>query len=307
MREIKIGKNDAGTRVDRFLMKYLSVPSSFIFKSLRKKDVRLNGKHPKGDVILKEGDILTLYMKEEVFGEKTFRPGNDGIHVVYEDAHILLINKPAELPCQPDEKHKTDTLIDRVKSYLYNRKEYRPEEEHTFAPALCNRIDTNTSGLVIAAKDAESLRMMNEKIRDREVHKYYLARVVGVPQKETATLTGKIQKNEKENRSRMAEEGKEVSLTYRTLSVEGGNALLEIELHTGRSHQIRTQMADLGHPLAGDKKYGGGMGGQALCAYKLTFQFKGEAGVLSYLSGKTFLVDTVPFLTTDEYKAVKES
>lgn len=305
MREIKIGKNDAGVRVDRFLIKFLSVPSSFVFKALRKKDVRLNGKHPKGDVILKEGDILTLYMKEEAFGKKTFTPGNDDIAVVYEDAHILLLNKPAELPCQPDENHKTDTLIDRVKSYLYNRKEYRPEEEHTFAPALCNRIDTNTSGLVIAAKDAESLRIMNEKIRDREVKKYYLAKVVGIPQKESATLTGKIEKNEKDNISRMGDTGKDVSLTYRTLWEDGKTSLLEIELHTGRSHQIRTQMADAGHPLAGDKKYGGGAGGQALCAYKLSFSFE-EAGILSYLSGKTFMVDAVPFLTDEEYKAVRK-
>ena len=310
MRQITITENDSGVRLTRFLMKYLSAPSSLVYSSLRKKKIRLNGKHPKEDAVLQTGDVLSLYLSDDVFPASTFQPGKDDIQVVYEDAHILIVNKPAMLPCQPDEKHPTDTLIDKIKSYLYNKKEYRPDEEHTFAPALSNRIDTNTCGLVIAAKDAESLRTMNEKIRNREVHKEYLALVCGVPKEKEATLTGTIQKDKASNKSHMAEDGKEVSLTYRAADTIGEDALLSVTLRTGRSHQIRTQLADIGHPLLGDPKYGGRQNPaypyQALCAYRLTFDFPTDAGVLNYLNGKTVTLPEIPFLSKEAYEKIKK-
>ena len=287
MREITVTQNDAGVRLTRFLMKYLSAPSSLVYSSLRKKKIRINGKHPKDDPILSAGDKLAIYLNDDVFPDRTFTPGNDTLSVVYEDPNILILDKPVGLPCQPDEKHPRDTLVDRVKSYLYKNEEFRPDAEHTFTPALCNRIDTNTCGLVIAAKNAESLRIMNGKIRNREVIKEYLALICGVPEEKEATLTGYIQKDENKNRSRMSDSGKEVSLSYRVIDTVGENALLSIILHTGRSHQIRVQMAKLGHPLVGDRKYGGkGDGGYTLCAYRLTFDFKTDAGMLRYLQGK---------------------
>lgn len=311
MKTITIGPNDAGQRLDKFLQKYMpALPVSMMYKYIRKKRVKLNRKKAAPDTKLLEGDVLDLYISDEFFSDGggidgtgigeteafyTLRPKLD---IAYEDGNILIVNKPAGMVVHEDEHEKRYTLIDYIKAYLYQNGSYRPEEENSFAPALCNRIDRNTSGLVIAAKTAEALRVMNQKIRDRELTKYYLSIVHGEPSPACGTIKGYLRKDAEKNKvfvRNKPEEGARTAITkYRTLESKGSLSLLEVELITGRTHQIRAHMASIGHPLLGDGKYGTneqnrpfGVRHQALCAYKLAFHFTTPAYGLDYLNGKT--------------------
>lgn len=293
MRQLIITKNDAGQRLDKFLLKYMpQIPNSMLYKSLRKDCVRVNGKHIRdGAYKLIEGDELKLYMKDEFFAEeKSFIPVKTDIDIVYEDNNILIVNKKSGIVVHADDKGTELTLIEQIKSYLYNKGEYRPEQEHSFAPALCNRLDRNTSGLIIAAKNAEALRIMNEKIRLREVHKYYMCIADGII-RGSGTLSAhltrgdkKVKISEKDNKG-----SKAVQLKYRAVANSENKTLLEIELLTGRTHQIRAQLASIGHPLSGDVKYGGShnKSGYNLCSCRLEFDFKKDSGILDYLNYKT--------------------
>lgn len=285
MIEYIIGKNSAGIRADRFLLKATSAPSSLIYKAFRKKDVKVNGKWIKEDYVLHEGDVLRIYIKEEFRKEKEVKECELTAPIMYEDENIIIFNKPAALPCQPDEKHPEGTLADMLKSYLTKKGEFDPCSESSFSPALCNRLDTNTSGLVIGAKNAQALRDMNEQIRLRNVYKYYLCRLENIPTEKSAYVNAHIIKEESRNMSRIAESGKEISMEYKVIEESGGTALVEVLLHTGRSHQIRAYFSSIGCPLVGDKKYGAKTrGGQALCSYRIRFGFPEEYnGVLSYL------------------------
>ena len=295
MIEYIIGRNSASLRADRFLLKATSAPSSLIYKAFRKKDVKINGKWIKEDYILCEGDILRIYIKEDFQKEKnvTFAPLTAPI--LYEDENIIIFNKPSALPCQPDAKHPTGTLSDMLKSYLSKKGEYDAENEASFSPALCNRLDTNTSGLVIGAKNAEALRDMNEQIRLRNVRKYYLCRLENTPAEKSAFVNTHIIKEEAANISRISDSGKEISMEYIVLEENGGTALTQVLLHTGRSHQIRAYFSSIGCPLVGDKKYGAKSGGgQALVAHKILFSFADEYdGILSYLKGQQIRLDRV--------------
>lgn len=285
MIEFIIGKNSAQLRADRFLLKATTAPSSMIYKAFRKKDVKVNGKWIKEDYVLCEGDILRIYISEEFRKEKKVSTCPLTAPVIYEDENIIIFNKPASLPCQPDEKHPDGTLADMLKSYLAQKGEYSPESESSFSPALCNRIDTNTSGLVIGAKNAAALRDMNEQIRLRNVYKYYLCRLENIPSEKSAYINAHILKEESSNISRISESGKEISMEYKVIEEKNSTALVEVLLHTGRSHQIRAYFSSIGCPLVGDKKYGAQTsGGQALCSYRIRFGFPDEYdGVLSYL------------------------
>ena len=312
MKELQIGKNDAGQRLDRFLAKAVPLlPPSLLQKYIRLKRVKVNGKGSKRDVRLCEGDQLQLYINDEFFekpcSENAFLTiASPLLDVVYEDAHILLVNKRPGQVVHADESGSANTLIDHIKAYLYQKREWNPRWENAFAPALCNRIDRNTGGMVIAAKNAEALRVMNDKIRSREILKYYLCITLGRPTPSEGTLSGYLFMDEAKKQvfvHRTPVPGAKTAVTrYKTLSSRGELSLVECELMTGRTHQIRAQFADAGHPLLGDGKYGRGEINrrygeekQALYSYKLTFAFQTDAGALNYLNGKTVRIENIPF------------
>ena len=312
MREFTIGKNDAGQRMDRFLAKACpSLPGSLAQKYLRLKRCKVNGKAATRDTRLLAGDLVQLYINDEFFEQ----PRADNAYlsvtapkldILYEDENILLVNKREGQAVHPhDGAEYGRTLIDHIQAYLYTKGEWRPREEHSFAPALCNRIDRNTSGIVIAAKTADALRIMNQKIKDRELEKRYLCIVHGTPHPAEGRLEGQLWKDAAQNRVYITEKpqpGSKTAITdYRTLQSCNGLSLLEVDLITGRTHQIRAQMAAAGHPLLGDGKYGRpdprwGRTHQALCAWKLVFRFTTDAGCLEPLNGREFVVPEVSFV-----------
>ena len=313
MREFTIGKNDAGQRLDRWLAKTLPLlPAPLAQKYIRLKRVKVNGKGAKRDVRLAEGDLLQLYINDEFFEKPT--PENaflslyqPQLKILYEDEHILLLDKRPGLVVHPDGEERVNTLLTHIQVYLYQKKEWSPYWEDSFAPALCNRIDRNTGGIVIAAKTAEGLRVMNQKIRDRELSKYYLCVVRGRMSPPEGRLESYLWKDEEKNQvkvlSRPAPGARTAVTLYRTLAVRDGLSLVECDLITGRTHQIRAQFAAAGHPLLGDGKYGSerdnrkyGRRRQALYSYKLAFRFTTEAGPLECLNGRCFQVPEVDFV-----------
>ena len=305
MKELTVQKNDAGQRLDRFVGKAVPLlPESLLQKYIRLKRIKLNGKGARRDTRLAEGDVLSLYINDEFFEKPReensyLRVGTPKLDIVYEDENILLADKKPGVLCH-------NTLIAHIQAYLYQKGEWRPREENSFAPALCNRIDRNTGGIVIAAKNAESLRILNDKIRDREITKKYLCAALGKmtpPQGEISCFLLKDEgKKEVAVYHRPVPGGKSAVTRYRTLACRAGLSLVEAELLTGRTHQIRASFADAGHPLLGDGKYGRGDVNrrygetrQALYSYYLRFDFPTEAGILSYLRGRAFQVEKVPF------------
>ena len=312
MKELTVGKNDAGQRLDRFVGKALPLlPESLLQKYIRLKRIKLNGKGSKRDTRLNEGDVLSLYINDEFFEKPTERNsylkvGAPRLDIVYEDENILLADKKPGVLCHSAGEWDYNTLIANIQAYAYQKGEWRPREENAFAPALCNRIDRNTGGIVIAAKTAEALRVINEKIKEREIEKYYLCVVRGRPKPAEGELRGYIFKDAAKNRvyvRRKPEPGAKEALTYyRTLASQGGLSLVECRLGTGRTHQIRAQMAAAGTPLLGDGKYGSdrenkklGEDGQLLYSYRLEFAFRTDAGALNYLNGRSFSVSRVDF------------
>ena len=315
MKEFTIGPNDAGQRLDRFLAKAVPLlPASLAQKYIRLKRIKLGGKRVERDTRLNAGDVLQLYINDEFFDKPRednayLTVANPKLTIVYEDEHILLVDKRPGLAVHPhDGADFGKTLIDHIQAYLYQKKEWKPREENSFTPALCNRIDRNTGGIVIAAKTAEALRVLNQKIKDREMDKRYLAIVEGTPKPREGSLKGYLFKDAKKNRVFVTDTpqagSKSCQTNYKTIVSRDGLTLVECELITGRTHQIRAQFAHAGHPLLGDGKYGKldkrfDRNYQALYSYKLTFDFSTDAGSLSYLNGKSFKVENVDFV--EEY------
>ena len=311
MKSFTVSKNDAGQRLDKFLTKATpALPQSLMYKFIRTKHIKVNKKRAQISTRLCEGDVVEAWIKDEFF-EKVqptydFLTAPVKLDIVYEDENILLVDKKQGVLVHPDDKEYRDTLIGRIQHYLYDKGEYDPEKENSFKPSLANRIDRGTGGIVIAAKNAEALRILCDKIKSREIDKQYLAVVHGVPEKKEATLEGFLEKNESKNKvyltSKRQEGGLTIKTRYRLLCSKDNLSLIEVDLLTGRTHQIRAHMASIGHPLLGDGKYGRlekdkklGFTRQALYSYKLTFSFTEDAGILNYLNGKTFTVDRVWF------------
>ena len=279
----------------------------------------MNSKRAEISTRLKVGDTVDMYINDEFFEKSEtrydFTRASKNLDIVYEDENIMLLNKKVGLLSHPDDTEYVDTLIGRVKRYLYEKGEYKPDDESSFTPALVNRIDRNTAGIVIAAKTAAALRILNQKMKDRELHKYYLCVVHGKMESDSGTLTGYLVKNETKNKvfvyDKMRDGAKSIKTKYKVLRYSGGLSLVEIELLTGRTHQIRAHFASIGHPLLGDGKYGSnalnkksGLKKQCLCSYRLEFDFTTDAGELEYLNGKSFEIKSVWF--RDEFDSLCE-
>ena len=313
MKEFIINQNDAGQRLDRFVGKAAPLlPSSLMQKYIRIKRIKINNKSAARDTKLVYGDTIQMYVNDEFFEAPTEKNSylkitSPDLNILFEDENILLVDKKPGVLCHDADGASAFTLIAHIKAYLYQKKEWRPFEENTFTPALCNRIDRNTGGIVIAAKNAETLRIINEKIKNQEIDKHYLAIVHGTPSPPDGTLRSFLFKDAAKNQvivKKTSEKGTKTAITeYRTLMSFGNLSLVECRLLTGRTHQIRAQFADFGHPLLGDGKYGSerlnrpySEHKQALYSYRLMFSFTSDAGMLNYLKNREFIVFSVDFV-----------
>ncbi|MDK2801846.1 MAG: RluA family pseudouridine synthase [Oscillospiraceae bacterium] len=308
MKEIVIKKDDSNQRLDKFLTKfYPRIPVSMIYKSCRKKRIKINYKKADFRTILSEGDIINLYLNDEFLETNSntdFLFAKDDLNIIYQDQNILLVDKPVGLVVHADETKTVDTLINRIKKFLFVNKEYNPEERSSFTPSLCNRIDRNTAGIVIAAKNAESLRVINQKIRDREIEKKYLAVVWGRLEKDEDIIKHYMIKDENNKRVSVYNYpiagGKTMITSYKRLDIYKDMTLIEVSLITGRTHQIRSHFSHIGHPLVGDLKYGekqfSGAKHQLLYSYKVCFNFIDSGQILDYINKKEFIVKDIPFL-----------
>ncbi|MDO5331439.1 MAG: RluA family pseudouridine synthase [Bacillota bacterium] len=267
MKEIVIEVNDASQRLDRFLKKYLcNLPLSAVYKCIRK-DVKVNGKRSKEEYMLKEGDVLSLYVSDADFDawtkKKEHKKAKRQFQVAYEDDEMLIVSKPFGLLVHGDKTEKKDTLANQVVDYLIENGSYNPRVEKTFTPSPVHRLDRNTTGLVVFGKTAEALRELSKKFREEHessVRKYYYTIVHGNVDKEYH-LKNKLLKDEARNKGIVLKEdderGKYIETKVRPIYATDRYSLVEVELITGRSHQIRAHLASIKHPLVGDTKYGG--------------------------------------------------
>ena len=314
MKELTIRANDAGQRLDRFVGKAVPLlPESLLQKYIRLKRIKVNGKGAKRDCRLVQGDRVQLYIIDAFFeapreDNSYLKIATPRLDIVYEDQNLLLADKKPGVLCHSAGKWDYNTLLANIQAHAWQSGDWDPRGENAFAPALCNRIDRNTGGIVIAAKNAEALRILNEKIRDREIEKRYLCIVHGRPKPPEGRLEGYIFKDAKKNQVYVRshpEPGARTAVTdYRLLRSRNGLSLVECTLHTGRTHQIRAQMAHAGWPLLGDGKYGSERknkayaetSGQALYSYALRFALPTDAGILNYLRGREFRVEKIGFV-----------
>ncbi|MBQ8955129.1 MAG: RluA family pseudouridine synthase [Clostridia bacterium] len=314
MREIVISPEAAGKRLDKWLLRELpKLPMGLMQKYLRLKRVKLNGRPAKGDARLCEGDTVSLFIEDEFFEKPAEAdPFLTRFHwhldIAYEDENILIVDKKPGLMVHPDRTEQVNTLLTHVQAYLYQKGAWNSKDRDQFPPALCNRIDRFTGGLVIVAKNEAALKAMNEKIKERQVKKEYLCVALGEMAKKQGVIDTYIVKPEGSRKVRVTRNplpGAQRALTgYRVLAEREGLSLVACELMTGRTHQIRAQFAFIGHPLLGDGQYGDpkeserfGRDYQALYAWALTFDFPEEgAGVLAGLSRLRVTARSVPFV-----------
>lgn len=306
MKQIKIEENEHDQRIDRFLKKYFSnATKSFIYKMLRKKRIKLNGKRANPEDIVYEGDEIQLYLSDEtiekfISSEKEIKKSNN-LDVIYEDKNIAIINKPKGILSHSSSDEDEINVADEFVSYLYDKEEYIPQVGSTFAPSICNRLDRNTSGIIIGAKNYNTLKAINYSLKNRTISKYYKCIVKGKV-KNDQKLEGFLVKDEETNKVSVSidelEDSKQIETQVKVLHTNDEYSLLEINLITGRTHQIRAHLSSIGHPVIGDMKYGErkvndffkkryGLNSQYLHAYKIIFD-KVESE-LEYLNGKQFI------------------
>lgn len=308
MKSIVVKSNDAGQRLDKLLQKsFESLPKSMMFKQIRKKNIKINRKRCTPEQIVNEGDIIDIYINDDMLVPKKkhydFLNAPKELNIIYEDENIVLLNKKQGELCHPDGKEYVNTLIASLKRYLYEKGEWNPDDENSFTPSLANRIDRNTGGIVIGAKNYQALKILNQKIKDREIDKLYLTVVEGMLEKQQDTLTGYLIKDERKNMVKVLDKAvdgaKKIATKYTVMDYYPNVSLVEIDLLTGRTHQIRAHMASIGHPLVGDGKYGSvhGRFKQQLYSYKLRFNFTTDSEILEYLNGKEFEISNCPIET----------
>lgn len=312
MKSFVITKNDSGQRLDKFVLKAAAgLNKSLMYKYIRKKAIKVNGKRAEISYKLVENDLVEMYINDEFFKAKKTDfldiSYNPDLKIVYEDDNILLIDKKVGVIVHSDDKEGRDTLINQVLLYLYNKGEYIPDKETSFTPSLCNRLDKNTGGIVIVAKNAEAQREMYDIIKQRKIKKKYLALVLGIPNNKNDTITAYLKKNSDTNtvviKDAPFDEAKKIITKYSVLKTYENYSLVEVDLITGRTHQIRAHMAHIGHPVVGDCKYGKQKDykglpfkHQALYSYSLKFEINDESFMLNYLNNQQFTVDEVYFL-----------
>jgi 23S rRNA pseudouridine955/2504/2580 synthase len=306
MKTLTVNENDKGQRLDKFITKSVkALPMSLLYKYIRTKKIKVNKKRADIGSKLDAGDIVELYIKDEFFDDNavnnTFRVLKPQLRVVFENGDMMICDKRPGMLCHPDDNgedtEEVNTLVNHIKAYLYQKGEYKPEEENSFVPALCNRIDRNTGGLVIAAKNAPALRRINELIREKKVIKKYLCMVHGTFTKKSETLTGYLLKDHKNNTVQVLSDhsdstAQKIITKYKVLGEYNiGDSdeivsLLEVELITGKTHQIRAHMASVGHPLLGDGKYGVNRNDR-----KLGFKYQALYSYYIELEGNTYQAD----------------
>jgi 23S rRNA pseudouridine955/2504/2580 synthase len=277
LKEVLVNENDAGQRLDKFLQKsFPKLPMSMMAKAIRNKKIKVNRKRTMQNYRLQSGDIILLFLPEDALQtpQKKHVVHNRPIDIVYEDEQILIVNKPAGLLCQSDQKGDQDCLVARIKDYLITSKQYDPKSERSFSIATANRLDRNTQGLVLAAKTAAAQRILNEAIAQRKIHKQYECEVEGRFE-EDASL--KLYMKKEETKAKVSLQPLEgyvlAEMDVHVLEKKNNSTLVQIDLHTGRFHQIRACMAYLGYPLCGDSKYGSlRKGGYKLVAKSLQFE-----------------------------------
>ena len=315
MKSFTAGPNENGVRLIRFVEGVTKdMPRSMMYKAFRNKRIKVNGKRAEPDTRLSAGDLIELYINDEFFpvgkpAAKTAKPRRQPpVTVVYEDENFAVLYKPAHLLCHSDRTGDAN-LVDAFAAYLEAKGEYDPHAEKRFAPALCNRLDRGTEGLVLAAKSYAALRDLNAIIRDDMMKKEYLTITVGAPPQ--GRFVAWLQHSEKNNKVRIhareSEGYKQIITEVTVIRQAGPFALCRIGLITGRTHQIRAHLAYLGHPVLGDIKYGShkmnertGLKTQALCAQRLTFGRIPEGNTLQYLSGRVIKLNDPEIVKTYE-------